>query len=273
MSLKHELRHQDDQLLLDLDHEVEDDRDLESVLELGRQRFEHTVAHERRPIARVGVIDSPVGPLFIADGSHGILAIHFMDTKGPEPLEMMRGKFDVVEDQAAADRIGDEIRRFVAGDHAALKHEVDLSLVESDFRRRALTRLLRVPLGSVVTYQGLARALGTPDAQRAVGSAMGSNPVPIYVPCHRVIKSDLSIGNYGGGVERKLKLLRAEGFAVGKDLRVPAHAVMGHQRTHIYCRPQCPAAKRADTGRMYIFADSAQARGAGLRACKICHPA
>ena len=79
---------------------------------------------------------------------------------------------------------------------------------------------------------------------------MGSNPVPIYVPCHRVIKSDLSIGNYGGGVDRKLKLLRAEGFAVGKDLRVPARAVMGHQRTHIFCRPECSAAKRADIGRM-----------------------
>src|SRR5580704_4044242 len=262
-----------DQLLLELDREADDDPGLDAILTAGRRRFDKALARERRPPARVGVIDSPMGRLFIADGPRGIVSIHFMDGKGPEPLEMMRGKFDVVEDQAAAERIGEEIRRFVAGDREALTHDIDLSLVESDFRRRALTKLRKVPLGSVVTYQGLARALGAPDAQRAIGSAMGSNPVPIYVPCHRVIKSDLSIGNYGGGVERKLKLLRAEGFAVGKDLRVPAHAVMGHQRTHIYCRPQCPAAKRADTGRMYIFADSERARGAGLRACKICRPA
>jgi methylated-DNA-[protein]-cysteine S-methyltransferase len=267
------LKHDDEQLLLALDDEAEDDHDLDAILDDGRDRFERAVARERRPLARVGVIDSPMGRLFIADGPRGIVSIHFMDGKGPEPLEMMRGKFDVVEDQAAAERIGEEIRRFVAGDREALTHDIDLSLVESDFRRRALTKLRKVPLGSVVTYQGLARALGAPDAQRAIGSAMGSNPVPIYVPCHRVIKSDLSIGNYGGGVERKLKLLRAEGFAVGKDLRVPVRAVMGHQRTHIYCRPQCPAAKRADSGRMYIFADSARARGAGLRACKICRPA
>jgi O-6-methylguanine DNA methyltransferase len=262
-----------DKLLLDLDREADDDRDLEAALAEGRRRFDKAIARERRPLARVGIIDSPVGRLFVADGPRGILAIHFMDGKGPAPLDMMRGKFDVVEDQAAADRIGEEIRRFVAGDRAALKHDIDLSLVESDFKRRALTRLCKVPLGSVVTYQGLASAVGAPDGQRAIGNAMGSNPIPIYVPCHRVIKSDLSIGNYGGGVPRKLKLLRAEGFAVGKDLRVPAHAVMGHQRTHIYCRPNCSAAQRADMGQVYIFADPERARSAGLRACKICHPA
>ena len=267
------LKHDDEQLLLELDTEADDDRDIDSALSEGRRRFEKAVARERRPVARVGVIDSPVGRLFIAEGPRGILAIRFMDGDGIEPLDAMRGKFDLIEDQAAVERIGEEIRRFIAGDREALKHDIDLSLVESDFRRRALTRLRKVPLGSVVTYQGLARALGAPDAQRAVGTAMGTNPVPIYVPCHRVIKSDLSIGNYGGGVERKLKLLRAEGFSVGKDLRVPERAVMGHQVTHIYCRPQCPAARRADTGRMYIFADSEKARGAGLRACKICRPA
>lgn len=262
-----------DPLLLELDRQADDDPGLEAILAEGRRRVDKALARERRPLARVGVIDSPMGRLFIADGPRGILAIHFMDGKGLEPLAAMRGKFDVIEDQAAADRIGDEIRRFVAGDRAALKHDIDLSLVESDFKRRALMKLCKVPLGSVVTYQGLASAIGAPDGQRAIGNAMGSNPVPIYVPCHRVIKSDLSIGNYGGGVDRKLKLLRVEGFAVGKDLRVPARAVMGHQRTHIYCRPECSAAKRADMGSCYIFADSARARGAGLRACKLCHPA
>ena len=267
------LKHDDHQLLLDLDHVADDDRGLDAILADARRRFERAVARERRPTARVGVIDSPVGRLFVADGPRGILAIHFMDGKGPEPIDMMRGKFDLIENQAAVDAIGDEIRRFVAGDRNALKHGVDLSLVESDFKRRALEKLRKVPFGSVVTYQGLASAVGAPDGQRAIGNAMGSNPIPIYVPCHRVIKSDLSIGNYGGGVPRKLKLLRAEGFAVGPDLRVPVRAVMGHQRTHIYCRPSCSAAQRADMGRVYIFADPERAMRAGLRACKLCHPA
>ena len=262
-----------EKMLLELDREADDDRGLDTILAEGRRRFEKAVARERRPIARVGLIDSAVGELFIADGPRGILAIRFMDGRGLDPLRAMRGKYDIVEDRAAADRIGEEIRRFLAGDHAALTHDVDFSLVESDFRRRALMRLCKVPLGSVTTYQALAAAIGAPDGQRAVGNAMGSNPIPIYVPCHRVIKSDLSIGNYGGGVDRKLKLLRAEGFTVGKDMRVPTNAVMGHQGTHIYCRPQCSAAKRVTSGKFYIYADSDRARTAGLRACKLCRPA
>ena len=262
-----------DQLLTQLDVEADDERGLDAALIEGRRRLDKALARERRPIARVGLIESPVGQLFVADGPRGILAIRFMDGRGLDPLRAMRGKYDIVEDQAAADRIGGEIRRFIAGDHTALKHDIDFSLVESDFKRRALMKLCKVPLGSVTTYQALASAIGAPDGQRAVGNAMGSNPIPIYVPCHRVIKSDLSIGNYGGGVDRKLKLLRAEGFSVGKDLRVPADAVMGHQGTHIYCRPECSAAKRVTSGKFYIYADSERARGAGLRACKLCRPA
>lgn len=253
---------------------ISPDEDLAGLLAEGRGRVAKALARIRRPQARVGTIDSPVGRLFVAEGEHGILAIHFLDTHaGEDPRPALRRGFDVIEDQQAAERIGEEIRRFIGGDRSALHHEVDLSLVDSPFRRRALIRLRQVPIGSVVTYQSLAAAIGAPDAQRAVGSTMATNPVPIYVPCHRVIRSDGTIGNYGGGVERKIRLLRAEGFEVGQDLRLPAGAVFGHQRTHIFCRPTCSAAKRADRGRMVIFADPDKARRAGLRACKLCHPA
>jgi len=102
---------------------------------------------------------------------------------------------------------------------------------------------------------------------------MASNPIPIFVPCHRVIRSDGTIGNYGGGVDNKIKLLRAEGFEVGRDLRLPSRAVMGHRRTGIFCRPDCSAARRADPTKMLIFADAKCAGHAGLRACKLCKPA
>ncbi len=253
---------------------ISPDYDLDGLLAEGRRRVAKALTRIRRPQARVGTIDSPVGRLFVAEGEHGILAIHFLDTgAGEDPRPILRKRFDVIEDQAAAERIGEEIRRFVAGDSRALRHPIDLSLVASPFRRRALSKLRQVPLGSVVTYQSLAAAVGAPDAQRAIGSTMATNPVPIYVPCHRVIRSDGTIGNYGGGVERKIRLLRAEGFEVGQDLRLPAAAVFGHQRTHIFCRPTCSAAQRADRARMVIFADPERARRAGLRACKICRPA
>src|SRR5260370_39866619 len=95
-----------------------------------------------------------------------------------------------------------------------MAHRVDQSLVESDFQRRALISLRTVPAGAVITYQGLAAAVGHPNSQRAIGTTMATNPVPIFVPCHRGIRSDGTIGNYGGGVENQLKLLRAGGLNV-----------------------------------------------------------
>ncbi len=125
----------------------------------------------------------------------------------------------------------------------------------------------------MITYQGLAAAIGEPSGQRAIGNSMAHNPVPLYVPCHRVVRSDGTVGNYGGGVERKLKLLGIEGFRVGRDRRIPAEAVVGHTATRIYCRPGCSAAERASAAHVLVFADAAHARGAGMRACQICRPA
>jgi methylated-DNA-[protein]-cysteine S-methyltransferase len=102
---------------------------------------------------------------------------------------------------------------------------------------------------------------------------MASNPIPIFVPCHRVIKSDGTIGNYGGGVNRKIVLLRTEGFVVKPDLKLLKRSVLGHQKTRIFCRPDCSAAKRAGQANQLIFADTAHAQRAGMRPCKICRPA
>jgi len=153
------------------------------------------------------------------------------------------------------------------------RRPIDLSLVRSAFQRRTLMRLRRVPPGSVVTYQGLAAAMGAPTSQRAVGNTVASNPVPIYVPCHRVIRSDGSLGNYGGGSDRKLKLLRAEGFEIDRDRRLPLNAVYGHWASRIFCRPTCSALRRAERKSWLIFSDAARARRWGMRACKLCRPA
>ena len=131
-------------------------------------------------------------------------------------------------------------------------------------------RLCSVGPGSVITYQGLAAAIGEPKGSRAVGNAMATNPVPLYAPCHRVIRSDLNVGNYGGGVAAKVKLLKAEGFEIGRDMNLAEHGVLGHRMTKIYCRPDCSAAQRAAVANMLVYADVAHARAAGLRACKLC---
>ena len=251
-----------------------DDRALDAMIGQTRPRIARAMKILRRPQARVGVIPSPLGQLLVAESDRGLAAVHFLFISGGErTIELLRRKFDLIENEASARRIEAEIDRVFGGGVDATERPVDLSLVESEFQRHAYMLLRKVPAGAVITYQGLAATAGHPDAQRAIGTTMATNPIPIFVPCHRVIKSDGTIGNYGGGVANKIKLLRAEGFEVGRDLRLPSRAVMGHRHTKIFCRPDCSAARRADPTRMLIFADSKSARHEGLRACKLCKPA
>ncbi len=251
------------------------DAAIDKMLRVARQRLARAIAPIRRSIARVGIIDSRLGRLLVAESPRGLVALTYLDSSdGAATLKALKQRFDLVEDPKTAALIGAEIERHLAGDREAIAHRpIDLSLVVSSFQRRALTRLRDVPAGSVVTYQALAAAIGSPSSQRAVGTTMASNPLPIYIPCHRVIKSDGKIGNYGGGVERKLKLLRAEGFEVDRGDRIPSHVVYGHWQSRIFCKPTCSAVHRAERKKWIIFNDSGRARGAGMRACKICRPA
>jgi len=251
------------------------DAAIENILHIARKRLARALAPIRRPVARIGIIESRLGRLLAAESPRGLVALTYLDTSdGKATIAALKQKFDLVDDPETAVRIGAEIERYLAGDQEAIAYRpIDLSLVASAFQRRALTRLRDVPPGAVVTYQGLAAAIGSPSSQRAVGTTMASNPLPLYVPCHRVIKSDGTIGNYGGGVARKLKLLRAEGFAVDRGDRIGPQAVYGHWQSRIFCRPTCSAVRRAERKKWIIFTDSARAQGVGMRACKLCHPA
>src|SRR6516165_5253396 len=250
-----------------------DDRTVDALVRQARPELHRAMKLIRRPQARVAIAPSPIGKLFIAQGPRGLVTVHFLAIRdAARSLDLLRRRFDLIENEPSTAALRDYIDRYFAGDLSVLALPVDLSLVESDFQRRALTRLRSVPPGAVISYQGLAAALGHPDAQRAVGNTMASNPIPIFVPCHRVIKSDGTIGNYGGGVKRKIILLRNEGFIVKPDMKVPERAVLGHRKTKIFCRPDCTAARRTGQINQLIFADAAHARSAGLRPCKLCRP-
>ncbi len=250
-----------------------DDRTIDAMVRQAQPVLRRAMKLIRRPQARIAVAPSPIGKLFVAEGPHGLVTVHFMAVREVDrTLELLRQRFDLIENEPSTAALRHYIDRYFAGDLRVLAHPVDLSLVSSEFQRRALTRLRSVPPGAVITYQGLAAAVGDPSAQRAIGNTMASNPIPIFVPCHRVIKSDGTIGNYGGGVERKIVLLKNEGFVVKRDLKLPERSVLGHQKTRIFCRPECSAAKRAGQSNQLIFADAAHARRAGLRACKLCRP-
>ncbi|HVN91000.1 MAG TPA: methylated-DNA--[protein]-cysteine S-methyltransferase [Candidatus Binataceae bacterium] len=265
--------------LFDLDEPLKNEADpsnkvLNALLAQAHQRLDPSLRRIHRERVAVGVTETTVAPLLIVQGERGLMAVRFLDIGDQTTfLNKLREQFDLEKDDAMAATIGKEIEALMHGDASAIdSRPVDLRLVESDFQRRALRRLRTIPAGALTSYQALAAAAGSPSAQRAIGNTVASNPIAIYVPCHRVIKSDGSIGNYGGGVERKLALLRAEGFRPNDDRRIPSEAVYGHQGTRIFCRPTCRAAMRARRDRMLIYPGVQGATKAGLRPCKLCHP-
>ena len=115
----------------------------------------------------------------------------------------------VVEAPARLDPVRRELDEYFAGRRRAFDFAVDWSLT-GGFRRRVLEATARIPSGHITTYGALAAEVGKPSAARAVGNAVGSNPVAIVVPCHRVVPAGGGVGNYGGGPERKAFLLELE---------------------------------------------------------------
>jgi methylated-DNA-[protein]-cysteine S-methyltransferase len=161
-------------------------------------------------------LSTPLGRLLVAQGERGVLRIAFEDE--PEDVTLAglaagAGPRVVRSDrELAATR--DAISAYLEGDDDTLDLPVDLSLAHGPFRRSVLEALHRqVPRGEVITYGALAAEAGNPRAVRATGTACATNPVPIVVPCHRVLPATHKLGDYGGGPERKRALLTLEGAA------------------------------------------------------------
>jgi methylated-DNA-[protein]-cysteine S-methyltransferase len=249
---------------------------VEEMLRRSRRRIHHALKAMRRPETAVGVVNSPLGALLVALGGRGIVLIHYLSGRNDleSAIAKLRLGLDPVEDPSKIKEVGTEIRRYLAGDADALRRDVDLTLAPTPFQKKILYKLQEVPRGAVVSYQALGAAAGAPKGARAVGNALHNNPVPIYVPCHRVIASDGGLGGYGGGIARKLSLLRSEGFGLGKrDEKLPDSVVWGHKGTQIFCRSTCHTTARVDRTKIMFFADPREAKQAGLRPCKICRPA
>ena len=109
----------------------------------------------------------------------------------------------------------EQIEQYFAKEREDFDLELDFSGVGSDFQQEVYDQLRKVPYGHVTSYGQLAREIGKPDQARAVGQAVGANPIPIVVPCHRVIGSDGSLTGFSGGLASKVELLKLEGVDVG----------------------------------------------------------
>jgi methylated-DNA-[protein]-cysteine S-methyltransferase len=155
-------------------------------------------------------IDSPLGPLFLIVSGDGLCAVRFSDTEAGVAAWADESDLRLSLDAA-------EVRPFARQLHEYFDHRrtdfdlpVDLSTA-SPFVQRVLRATAGVPFGRLASYKTIARDIGEPKATRAVGNALGHNPVPIVIPCHRVIRSDGSLGGYTGGTEIKRHLLTLEG--------------------------------------------------------------
>ena len=159
-------------------------------------------------------LKTPIGPLLVVQGERGVLRIAFEGE--PEDVTLAGVAAGVGPRIVRSDRelaaTRDALSAYLEGDDDTLALPVDLALARGPFRRTVLDTLHReVHRGEVVTYGELAQQAGNPRAVRAVGTACATNPVPIVVPCHRVLPASHKLGNYGGGPERKRALLTLEG--------------------------------------------------------------
>jgi methylated-DNA-[protein]-cysteine S-methyltransferase len=153
---------------------------------------------------------SPLGPLTLHGGPDGLTALEFPGDGAPRD-EAARAPDLFAEAVAQLDAyFAGELRRF----------DLELDLRGTPFQLDVWQRLLEIPCGETTSYGALARALGRPDGVRAVGAAVGRTPVPIIVPCHRVVASDGKLTGYRGGLERKRALLALEARSGGASGRV-----------------------------------------------------
>jgi methylated-DNA-[protein]-cysteine S-methyltransferase len=177
------------------------------------------------PADAAGVLDlaytierTPLGELLLAATTRGLVQISFLDDgahSADAALSELARRISprILADPRRLDPARRELEEFFSGRRRRFEAPQDWRLI-GGFARRVLRATARIPYGELSTYGGVARSVGSPRAYRAVGNALGSNPLPIVVPCHRVVREGGRLGGYGGGLERKRTLLALEGAPV-----------------------------------------------------------
>jgi len=180
------------------------------------RRLTERIAAEGLAEVTYASIDSPLGPLLLASTRRGLVRLAFPE-EGTDPvLDRLSRELSprIVEAHGQLERERRELEEYFSGDRHAFELPLDWSLI-GPFARRVLRATVRIPYGGSLSYAQVAARAGSPRGSRAAGNALGSNPIPIVIPCHRVLRTGGALGGYGGGLERKRALLRLEG-AIGE---------------------------------------------------------
>jgi methylated-DNA-[protein]-cysteine S-methyltransferase len=170
-------------------------------------------AHEEGAVdVSYALVDSPLGPLVAATTARGLVRLAYTEFSGLDPvLERLASRLSprIVEAPARLDAVRRELEQYFAGRRRRFEVPLDWALT-AGFTRRVLEATARIPFGSVSTYRQVAEQAGSARAVRATGNALGANPIPIVVPCHRVLRTGGGLGGYTGGLHRKERLLALE---------------------------------------------------------------
>ena len=175
------------------------------------RRFRETAARDNLLDVAYDLVETPIGTLFVAATDRGLARIVY-DADPDQEVERLARTFGlrVLRTAKPIDEARRELDEYFEGRRRTFELAIDLASIAT-FNRRVLGELSRVPYGEVVTYGELAARAERPRAARAVGTVMNRNPLPIVLPCHRVIGANGKLVGYGGGLERKETLLRLEG--------------------------------------------------------------
>ena len=229
-------------------------------------------------LARLGLndmywrIDSPVGPVFVAKSAVGISRVSRESSSAAfERAYRRRFGRTVTPAKKAAPK---ELARWILEGAAAPEPRFDLRGL-TRFERAVLTKAREIPRGEVRSYGWIAKEIGAPKAVRATGTALAHNPVPLLIPCHRVVRSDGHIGRYSLGGDRfKRTILQAEGAAPELIEKVAASGVrfFGNEEKRYFCVPTCGGIEGLLKENPIRFHSEREARSAGYRPCGACRP-
>jgi methylated-DNA-[protein]-cysteine S-methyltransferase len=244
-----------------------------------RERLEARLDDLRSRIVAYRVFDSPLGPILLAHSEQGVVLVEYLRSRRDlvhSRLARERG-IEAVEDGGEADALYRDLQAYLEGRVQRLPWALDLRFARSAFQRQVLERTAAIPYGAVVSYKRLADDLGQPNAVRAVAQALRWNPVPLAIPCHRVIgTSGLLTGYAGGETGRKRQLLSTEGVPL-----VPVHDDFAIARGAMYvlapgdseyCLPSCPSPESLRSGLLTYFGSRGRAEAVGLQPCTTCRP-
>jgi O-6-methylguanine DNA methyltransferase len=222
-------------------------------------------------VDRYTICSSAIGDVYVAWSTPGVSAVRLAGDE--HTFEAWYGErfgrraVPAVED----DPISEAARAKLRGEDVTVP--IDLRDC-SPFEQRVLHTAAEIHRGNARPYRWLAREIGAPDATRAVGNALGQNPVPLLIPCHRVIRTDCSVGGYVFGSEAKRTLLEGEGLDLGAVENVIGHGFryVGHEEGY-FCLPTCgDIATRVNTTGYFGLRTLEEAHARGLTPCSSCRP-